>query len=156
MTVYAPTGTTGISVGSTGHAHQTERELGPGEHFAVQCPECETLILATKTGWASDVTSVALTPDERAVYEQQEKVGQRAQAIASRALAERLGDLIRTDGMVAAAPVDPVQDVIGKLAALSDDQLAVLRGIFASDQAAAADATPKRGPGRPKKIDSAE
>jgi hypothetical protein len=149
--IYAPTGTTGITVGATGHAHQAERELGAGEHFAVDCPTCEPLILGTKTGWASDVTSVALTPDERAIYEQQEKVGQRAQAIASRALAERLGDLIRTDGMVA-APVDPVQDVIGKLAALSQDQLATLRGIFAADQAEAA--ASKRAPGRPKKTDS--
>lgn len=151
MTVYAPTGTTGISVGPTGHAHETGRELGPGEHFKVDCADCEPHILATKTGWSPDLSAVALTPDERAIYEQQEKVGQRAQAIASRALAERLGDLIRMDGAAAPAPVDPVQEVISKLSALNDDQLAALRAVFTADQAAGAAETAKRGPGRPRK-----
>lgn len=152
MTVYAPTGTTSINVSTgCGREHSAVRELGPGEHFKVECASCEPHILATKTGWSADLSTVALTPDERAIYEQQEKVGQRAQAIASRALAERLGDLIRMDGAPAPAPVDPVQDVIGKLSQLNNDQLAALRSIFAADQAAGAAETTKRGPGRPKK-----
>lgn len=150
MTVYAPTGTTSINVSTgCGREHSAARELGPGEHFKVECASCEPHILATKTGWSADLSTVALTPDERAIYEQQEKVGQRAQAIASRALAERLGDLIRMDG-APATPVDPVQDVIGKLSQLNSDQLAALRSIFAADQAAGA-AEAKRGPGRPRK-----
>lgn len=152
MTVYAPSDVRAISVsGGCGASHELGREPGKGEHFAVTCGACEPLILATKTGWAHDVSSVALTPDENRIFETQEKEGQRAQAIASRALAERLGDLIRADTPV--APVDPVQDVIGKLAALNADQLAALRGIFTSDQAeAAAEDTPaKRSPGRPRK-----
>jgi hypothetical protein len=133
MTVYAPTGTTAISVGAgCGASHAAERELVQGEHFAVTCPACESLILATKTGWSSDVRSVALTPDERAYLDAQEKEGQRAQAIATRALAQRLGDLTRLEGMATtAAPVDPVQDVLSKLAVLNDDQLAALRAVFA-------------------------
>jgi hypothetical protein len=150
MTVHAPTGTSSINVSlGCGHAHSAERELGPGEHFSVTCAACEPHILATKTGWSSDLSTVALTPDERAVYEQQEKVGQRAQAIAARALADRLGDVIR-GADAPAAPVDPVQDVIAKLSALNNDQLAALRAVFTADQAAGA-AEAKRGPGRPKK-----
>lgn len=153
MTVYAPTGTTSISVGAgCGQEHSAGRDLGAGEHFAVTCPTCETLILGTNTGWSSDVSGVALTPDERRVFEEQEKVGQRAQAIAARALAERLGDVIR-GADVPAAPVDPVQDVISKLSALNDQQLATLRGIFGGVSAAEPqDAVTKKGPGRPKKV----
>jgi hypothetical protein len=152
MTVYAPTGTSSINVSlGCGNAHAPERELGPGEHFSVSCPACEPHILATKTGWSSDLSSVALTPDERAAYEAQEKVGQRAQAIAARALAERLGDVMRGADTAPPAPVDPVQDVIAKLSALNNDQLAALRAVFTADQAAGAAESAKRGPGRPKK-----
>lgn len=157
MTIYAPTGTTSISLSERGcgQEHSAQRELGPGEHFAVECPTCETLILATNTGWSHDVGGVALTPDERRVFDEQEKVGQRAQAIAARALAERLGDVIRL-GDAPAAPVDPVQDVIAKLSALNDQQLATLRGIFGGAPAEEAqDAIAKKAPGRPKKATAA-
>lgn len=70
MTVHAPTDVRAITIpterGGCGQPHEADANLGPGEHFAVNCPDCEPVIMGLGHGWAGDPLGVSLTPDERA------------------------------------------------------------------------------------------
>lgn len=81
MTVHAPSDVRAITVpaerGGCGTSHEAG-ELADGDRFSIDCPACEAVIAAMRTGWAQQPHAVALTPDEIGVAQAAESQAARA------------------------------------------------------------------------------
>lgn len=149
MTMHAMTDVRSITLpGGCGNSH-TAGDLADGEHMTISCGPCEAALQTLpKLGWATNVGSVPLTPDERAHDERTERTANR---VATNALAAMAGAAV--GGRQAPAPLIP-QDMLNELAALRD-QLAEMREQMktkapapSESDAAVGDAAPAKAPAK--------
>ncbi|MFF4403591.1 hypothetical protein [Streptomyces sp. NPDC001404] len=99
MTMYAPSDVRSIFLPSGCGEPHTVGELQAGEHWALDCPACETVLAApalSKLGWSPQEDGVALTPDERRLLETEKNEGHIAQALMAKEFGRELAARTRT------------------------------------------------------------
>ncbi len=146
MAAYAPSdiGATSAIEGGCGQGHTVGPLPGGGRGFI--CPACEPGALKL-WGWAASPEGVKLTPDENAVLEDTKSQGLAAQALAAKAIGERLASTVLADAIGPAASVKASVESLSKA-----DLIRLLADLDPAEKdALLKEAGIKRGPGRPAK-----